>query len=217
MLAAKGNPNVLSLLWTPPLYATVEGQALIAHRKLFVSKRAYHAFGGYAHGQLQRMTNWKNEQEAGCGCQGDFHEGECAMNLARGRGSQKRYATGFMGAKRKAAVEKLGYDSKNAAHLIRLLNMGIEFLQTGELQVDRTGNDAEMLMMIKRGQYALESLQDMAEELFEVLKTSLLKSPLPEDPDYVGINKLLYELNCRRFATEMVLVVHKLNKEGLVR
>jgi len=35
---------------------------------------------------------------------------------------------GYLGDKRKQLVLKHGYDAKNAAHLIRLLRMGIEFL-----------------------------------------------------------------------------------------
>ena len=49
-----------------------------------------------------------------------------------------------MGEKRKAIVRKYQYDVKNAAHLIRLLRMGIEFLETGELRVFRA-MDAEEL------------------------------------------------------------------------
>ena len=41
-------------------------------------------------------------------------------------------------------VWKYQYDVKNAAHLIRLLRMGTEFLETGRLQVYRT-TDADEL------------------------------------------------------------------------
>lgn len=51
---------------------------------------------------------------------------------------------GYMGEKRKALVEKWGYDCKNASHLIRLLRMGIEFLNYGILTVYR--DDAEDLI-----------------------------------------------------------------------
>jgi len=34
---------------------------------------------------------------------------------------------GYMGKKRRELVMRVGYDAKNAAHLIRLLRMGIEF------------------------------------------------------------------------------------------
>jgi len=52
-----------------------------------------------------------------------------------------------MGAKRKSLVEKFGYDTKNAAHLILLLRMGIEFLSVGVLHVKR--HDAQELLEIK--------------------------------------------------------------------
>lgn len=54
------NPNVLGLLWldeTHYLMRSPEGQALIDAREIFVSKKAYHSFSGYAHGQLKRMTH----------------------------------------------------------------------------------------------------------------------------------------------------------------
>ena len=44
---------------------------------------------------------------------------------------------GYMGDKRKGLVQKHGYDTKNASHLIRLLKMGIEFLNEGQLYVFR--------------------------------------------------------------------------------
>src|SRR6266540_108313 len=85
------NPNVLSLLWLEEknyIYRTREARVLIARRELFVSKKAYHSFSGYAHSQFKRMTHYKFE--------------------------------GHMGQKRKSLVDKFGYDTKNAAHLIRL-------------------------------------------------------------------------------------------------
>ena len=66
---------------------------------------------------------------------------------------------GHMGAKRKNLVEKYGYDCKNAAHLIRLLRMGTEFLIDGQLYVLR--HDASQLLEIKRGEWTLD--QVMAE------------------------------------------------------
>lgn len=62
---------------------------------------------------------------------------------------------GYMGDKRKQLVEKYGFDCKNAAHLIRLLKMGIEFLETGVLHVRRT-HDRDQLVDIKKGRWTLE-------------------------------------------------------------
>lgn len=43
-------------------------------------------------------------------------------------------------------VRRVGYNAKNAAHLIRLLRMGIEFLTEGTLYVERA--DAPELLDI---------------------------------------------------------------------
>lgn len=63
-LLIKSNPNVLSLLWLEDnyyIYNNKYGELLIENRKIFNSKKAYHSFVGYAHGQLHRMTHYKFE------------------------------------------------------------------------------------------------------------------------------------------------------------
>ena len=59
-LAAQNNPNVIELLWVPSKYweyGTPFWEQLVQHRDLFLSKRCYHTFRGYAHSQLRRMRN----------------------------------------------------------------------------------------------------------------------------------------------------------------
>lgn len=89
---------------------------------------------------------------------------------------------GYMGQKRKALVDKFGYDCKNAAHCIRLLRTGIEFLETGELRVWR--NDREELLAIKQGAWTLNRVQGEALELFERAKLAKNRSPLPDSPNH---------------------------------
>ena len=95
---------------------------------------------------------------------------------------------GYMGEKRKQLVEKHGFDARNASHLIRLLKMGIEALDTGELIVRRP--DAEELLAIKRGEWSLEKVQSEAEVLFDACRAAKGQSPLPDSPDRDAINKL---------------------------
>jgi uncharacterized protein len=213
-LALGANPNVLSLLWTPPIHATEIGKALIANRHLFASKLAYHSFGGYAMSQLKRMTAI-GDQTSRCGCAGDFHERGCKLNEERGRGSTKRYATGFMGAKRKALVEKFGYDTKNAAHLLRLLAMGIEFLTTGEINVDRTGIDSGYLIDVKVGRYSLDKVQGHAEYQFRELEKARDRSPLPDNPDHAAVQKLLVNLLSVLLAPQATLRAYDVQIERL--
>jgi len=97
-----------------------------------------------------------------------------------------------MGKKRKELVEKYGYDTKNAAHLIRLLRMGIEFLNDGQLQVIR--QDAQQLLEIKRGEWTLDKVKAEAERLFISAETAFTLSKLPNKPDHDKINKLCIQL-----------------------
>ncbi|RKX65957.1 MAG: hypothetical protein DRP42_04020 [Tenericutes bacterium] len=98
---------------------------------------------------------------------------------------------GYMGAKRKALVDKYGYDTSNASHLIRLLKMGIEFLSTGQLNVFR--KDAPMLVDIKRGEWPLERVHAEADRLFVLSEEALVRSTLPDLPDEARIESLVMD------------------------
>jgi len=58
------NPNVLSLLWLNKehyIKSNFYGDALLNNRDLFLSKKVYKAYTGYAYGQLKKMTAYKCE------------------------------------------------------------------------------------------------------------------------------------------------------------
>lgn len=99
---------------------------------------------------------------------------------------------GYMGEKRKRLVEQFGYDTKNAAHLIRLLRMGMEFMVDGELYVKR--HDAQQLLQIKRGEWSLEQVKTEAERLFASAEQAYIQSKLPEESDKDSINKLCTQI-----------------------
>lgn len=101
---------------------------------------------------------------------------------------------GFMGAKRKALVDKYGYDTKNAAHLIRLLSMCIEFMTEGRLYVNRGGRDASKLIDIKKGQWSLDKVKEESDHLFKLAREAYVHSELPDLPDLVAAEKLLFDI-----------------------
>lgn len=54
------NPNTIEMLGCKPehyLFVTDVGREMIDNRKLFLSRRAIHSFGGYANQQLRRLEN----------------------------------------------------------------------------------------------------------------------------------------------------------------
>ena len=104
---------------------------------------------------------------------------------------------GYMGAKRKQLVTAHGYDTKNSAHLIRLLISAKETLADGKIQVYRP--DYQLYLNIKDGKYSLKEIQDMAAQLFEETRQAKEKSPLPEKVDFAKVEKLCVDLLKRKF------------------
>ena len=63
-LARANNPNIISLLYTPKdriVFVNQYGQKLIDNRSLFLSKKAYFTFRGYAHSQRDKIINKQAE------------------------------------------------------------------------------------------------------------------------------------------------------------
>jgi len=120
--------------------------------------------------------------------------------VKRYRGERRRYYSGgYMGAKRRELVRRVGYDAKNAAHLIRLLRMGIEFLTEGTLHVERA--DGPELLDIKRGEWPLEKVKAEAERLFQLSQEAYVRSSLPPEPN---------RDQAERLCVEMISTYHKL-------
>lgn len=217
-LLLKGNPNVLSMLWTADkhrLLVAPEAQRLIDNREMFLSRVVYHSFSGYAYSQLKRMTAITGATE-GC-CAGEkFHDETCPLRETLGRGSSKKFATGFMGAKRKGLVERFGYDCKNAAHLIRLLRMGIETLRERTIYTDRTDIDAAQLIEIKTGQWPVERVNAEAERLFAEMKAARDETTLPETADMGRVEDLMVDILSVNFASDCVLRNHMRGKSLLL-
>lgn len=164
-LLAQGNPNVLALLWlSPNLYI----KQTDAGRLLLDRREIFvgrHVYKPFVGYATQQLYKMEH-------------------------GAHK----GYMGEKRKALVERHGYDTKNAAHLIRLLRMGIEFLRDGVLNVDRGGYDAAELLAIKHGEWSLERIKTEADRLFKRAEDVYDRSTLPPGPDHQRIAMLAVEL-----------------------
>ncbi len=163
-LLLKGNPNVVGLLWLRPEHY------IYLHPAFAVLREERDVFSSRA--AYHAFAGYASAQ---------------VQKIESGA------FKGYMGAKRKALVEKHGYDAKMAAHAIRLLRMAVEFLDSGELQVYRV-EDAEEIRAIKRGEWSLERIQQEAEEGFSRARSAVDLSPLPERPDFVRAEQLLLDI-----------------------
>lgn len=158
-LLAQGNPNVLMLLWLEKNYYLKVTEA----GQMILDKRDI--FVGR-------------------------HVYKAFTGYAYGQLHRMTHAAfeGHMGTKRKTLVEKYGYDCKNAAHLIRLLRMGAEFLKDGQLNVLR--EDACQLLEIKRGEWTLAQVKAEAARGFAMAELAYQNSTLPKGPDLQKTNDL---------------------------
>lgn len=96
---------------------------------------------------------------------------------------------------RRADLEaKFGYDTKHSMHLVRLLRMGKEGLQTGMLNVDRTNIDADELKEIRNGSWSFEKVEEYALQQDKDLAELYLTCSLPKSPDREKISDLCVEL-----------------------
>jgi len=162
-LLAQGNPNVLSMLWLAPNYYL---HMTDAGRLLIENRQLF--VGKHVY---HSFTGYAHSQ---------LHR--MTHNAFQGH----------MGEKRRQLVERFGYDTKNAAHLIRLLRMGIEFLVEGELHVLR--EDAKQLLEIKRGEWTLEQVLKEADDGFRLAKEAMIHSALPVRPDFDAVNELCVQV-----------------------
>lgn len=162
-LLLKNNPNVLGILWLP--------------EQCYIKKTPE----GQALIDVRDMFLSK-------ACFAPF----CGYAKAQLYKMEHMAYEGYMGAKRKELVGRFGYDTKNAAHLIRLLRMGIEALTEGVLHVAR--HDAQELKEIKSGQWTLEQVKAEAQRLFLLMDEAFVRSKLREKPDAERAEKMLIEI-----------------------
>jgi hypothetical protein len=96
-------------------------------------------------------------------------------------------------AYRSELEEQFGYDTKHAAHLVRLLRMGAEALETGVLNVFRP--DAAELLSIRHGAWTYEEVVEYAEFMDNhVRKVLLPKTSLPPKPDLLHAAQLIMDV-----------------------
>lgn len=91
--------------------------------------------------------------------------------------------------------------NKHAMHLIRLYLMAIDILERGEIVTYRE-KDRDFLMSIKTGYYYNKQTNTFTTEFFDIVSdfdkkilTAYENTKLPETPDIVKINKLVYDIN----------------------
>jgi len=90
---------------------------------------------------------------------------------------------------KRAALEiKLGFDGKHVSHLVRLMRMRREILETGRVVAKRP--DREELLAIRHGDWSYEHLLDWSEREDQALDDAVPHPPLPRTPDTQALDRL---------------------------
>lgn len=214
-LALANNPNMLDILWVDErhiLYIDEYGRALRALRGHFLSRLAARTYAGYAEDQLKRMETHYRWLHDPPDHQPAPHEFGAERNLKGGyRFPNTHQERAYQAAirhwqnyqhwranrhpERAADEAHYGYDTKHAAHLLRLYRMGIEILHDQVVRVHRP--DAEWLVAVRHGRYTYPELMALVETLRAELAAAATASTLPEHPDRAAVEDAVVELQLR--------------------
>ncbi|SOD12758.1 DNA polymerase beta superfamily protein [Pedobacter xixiisoli] len=84
------------------------------------------------------------------------------------------------------------YDAKNMMHTIRLLQVALEIVRDGKLNVKRANRDE--LLAIKRGEFEYQEVLEMAEVLMQQIEKETVYSKLKDNPDEKEMENILIEI-----------------------
>ncbi|MFF2053725.1 DNA polymerase beta superfamily protein [Leifsonia sp. NPDC058194] len=91
-------------------------------------------------------------------------------------------------------VSAHGYDTKYAAHMIRLLLAGLDLVRDRAFHLPMKPEQVEIIREIRRGEIALDDLLTLSEKLETDLTTETEDSELPDSADIAAINDLLRQI-----------------------
>lgn len=207
-LALEGNPNIIETLFTreqDQLFVHPLATELLQRRDMFLSRQVGFKFGRYAIHQLQKIERhhrWLTSEPPLLPQPEDFGAvpGEnspkfpdtTAERAFRAAVKHHRAYQAWRknrNPRRSALEEKHGYDTKHAMHLCRLLKMGCEILESGEVLVFRP--DAGWLRTVRDGALSYSELLDWVQEVEKRLAVLEKNSSLPEEPDFQAAEDLV--------------------------
>lgn len=167
-LALKGNPTILTAMFTPQNHINfLSGfgahlRTLIPH---IVSRKVYMPFKGYMTQQLERLLGLRGQK-----------------NVTRPE-----------------LVDKYGYDTKYASHIVRLGYQGEEILTTGKITLPMPEVQRTEIVKIRNGGYKLHEVSEMIQEAEKKLDNSYKHSSLPDNPNWNKVGQWMTETYLNSF------------------
>lgn len=104
---------------------------------------------------------------------------------------------GQMNVKRPELVERYGFDTKYAGHIIRLGFQGIDYMTTGRFPIPMPDVQRDYILAVRTGQVAENEVLTKAGELEAELKDAIDSTLLPDEPAFGAVNKFLIHAYAR--------------------
>lgn len=128
----------------------------------------------------------------------DLHEafasrraGQCFLGYMTAQTQRLLGLRGQLRVYRQELIDKYGYDTKYAGHIIRLGFQGVEYLSSGRITLPMPEEQRRFVLAIREGKVEQDVMLTKAGELTAELKELLQSSPLPEEPDHERVNAWL--------------------------
>lgn len=116
--------------------------------------------------------------------------------------------------KRQETIEKYGYDTKFAYHIVRLLGEVEQIMVEGDLDLER---NREQLKSIRRGEWTLDHLETYFVEKERALEEVYSRSTLRHSPDEARIKQILMECLEMHYGSLDKLISRDTSSINLVR
>jgi predicted nucleotidyltransferase len=117
------------------------------------------------------------------------------------------------GKPRLELVEKFGYDTKFAMHLLRLAWQGRELALTGSIVLPLPELIRQQLLDVRHGKMSLEGVLRQAQSWEEDMKIAFDTCTLPEQPDYHRVDKWMQLMYIRSWSAHRTTLDMRENRE----
>lgn len=88
-------------------------------------------------------------------------------------------------------VERYGFDTKYAAHIIRLGHQGIEYMESGRFSMPMPDEVASRIVSLRTGELDEYQAMEWAKQVETELLEAIRKSPLPDQPGHAAVERWL--------------------------
>lgn len=109
---------------------------------------------------------------------------------------------GGHGRPRNELIEKFGYDTKYAMHMLRLGMQGVELMETGRLSLPMKEPERSWLVDVRNGKVSEQEALTRTGELEAQLRDLIETSPIQEHPDTDTVNAWMVRVYFRQWSAE---------------